>query len=1278
MRANAVRTYGVLLIDWACPCDAGPSPEVQQCTLTSAFSARRPMMLPSFLAQRLRRSAVPLLMLVALPYVAQAQVGASTDIITGIVKTPAGVPVENAQVEAQSTETQVTRRQRTNAQGKYTILFPDGGGTYRLTVRYIGFQPTTLTVTRNGDDDRIVRNVTLGQSTAQTLARVEVRGARRPQQNGPGGGPPTPGGNERVIDGNQAARLPVDASDPTALASLAPGVVLTGADTSGGGGAANFSVAGQSAQSNNVTLDGLSFAGGFVPQDAIRGTRVVTNTYDVARGQFSGGQVSQTTRSGTNVVQGSLSYIGRYRDFTIEQGGTTGAFGGAYDQNQFGAGVGFPIIKDRLFFFGALQGRRRADLLPSLLAADDATRARLGASPDSVNRFLDLVNGFGVATAGGVIDDNRNQDNLTVLGRMDYSVSDAHTLTLRGDWRLVDQTPTRVGSLALPQTGGTTTNRGGGGSLVLSSRFGTGVINELRAGLQVDNRTGTPFITLPLGRVQVLSDLQDGTQGLTTLQFGGSTSLLSQSDNTVFEATNETSLLLDEGKHRVKVGGLVNRTGYTQDQAFNRFGTFTFNTLADFAANRPAIFQRTLASPERTGSTINSGFYIGDTWRPRDGLQLVMGGRFEGSSFNGAPARNLAVDSVFSRKTDIIPSDAAFLPRVGFSWSKAQPQGANGGNPFGNGALTIRGGVGRFRDAPNTQLFAGAQTATGLASGEQAIFCVGGGVPIPDYTAYQQNSANIPTQCVAGGPVAQRNTARNVTTFDSDYSNPRAWRGSIGASKRLFGRFSMNVDFSASRGEAQAGYRDLNLNTTPSFTLTDEGNRPVFVPSASIIPATGAVPTQLSRVDQRFGSVYDVNSRNKSRQWQGTVGFNGFTSRGAIIGTSYTYANARDQSSLGFGGAGGGFAFATTAGNPNIAEWAPSGFQRKHILIGTITHPLTSSFEITAIGRMSSGSPFTPLVSSDINGDGARNDRAFIFDPATAADPNVAASMAKLLETSTASARECLDSQLGQLASRNSCVGPWQPSFDLQLNWRPTAFKLDRRLTFSLVTANLIGGIDQALHGSNNLRGWGSFTQPDNTLLFVRGFDQNTNRYRYEVNERFGAARGNQTGIRLPFQVGFNIRYTLGPDQTRDRLRAAFGGGTNGALTGAGIAAGVGRFFPNVALQIIEARDSIGLTDVEVAKLKVLADSIQLEVEVLTAQARAVVEKEGGNPDPAVLFGVKLRPFFEKGARLRTAATTGAKAILTEDQWKRVPDRIKTPQGFGGPGGGGNRRPGGE
>src|SRR5207249_37681 len=76
---------------------------------------------------------------------------------------------------------------------------------------------------------------------------------------------------------------------------------------------ADFSVAGQRPTANAITLDGLSLGSGSVPQDAIRSTRVVTSSYDAARGQFSGGLVASTTRSGKNIPQGSFTYTLRDR-----------------------------------------------------------------------------------------------------------------------------------------------------------------------------------------------------------------------------------------------------------------------------------------------------------------------------------------------------------------------------------------------------------------------------------------------------------------------------------------------------------------------------------------------------------------------------------------------------------------------------------------------------------------------------------------------------------------------------------------------------------------------------------------------------------------------------------------------------------------------------------------------------------------------------------------------------------------------------------------------------
>src|SRR5207302_7498998 len=141
--------------------------------------------------------------------------------------------------------------------------------------------------------------------------------------------------------------------------------------------------------------DGLSFGGVMVPQDAIRSTRVVTDTYDGARGQFSGPLVASNTRSGTNVPQGAFTYHGR--DRALAWGGVTASpFSQGYTQNQIGGGMGGPVVRDRLFAFGALQGRWKDQALPSLATADAATLERLGVSPDSAARFPVLEGTTGV------------------------------------------------------------------------------------------------------------------------------------------------------------------------------------------------------------------------------------------------------------------------------------------------------------------------------------------------------------------------------------------------------------------------------------------------------------------------------------------------------------------------------------------------------------------------------------------------------------------------------------------------------------------------------------------------------------------------------------------------------------------------------------------------------------------------------------------------------------------------------------------------------------------
>lgn len=1221
----------------------------------------------SIVPQRWRSCVVHLLVALAALAPALAAQGTS-DYLTGTVTGPDKQPLEGAIVEAVATDGRLTRRTTTNAKGRYVLVFPDGSGQYRLTIRAIGFAPFVRQLQRVGDDDRIVTDVAMSSSPVQ-LQELTVRSRQQPAprfERAP------PGTQERVFDAERNTRLPLDASDLTALAALTPGVVTTAANDSS---PAQVNVAGQAPAANNITLDGLSFGADALPQDGVRSTRVITNTYDVSRGQFSGGQIASTTRSGTNVLQGTFTTI--LRDDAFAAGDNTeNAFGRGFDQQQLSGGIGGPLLQDRLFFYVSGQGRFRRDALPSLLDADASSLQRLGLASDSAQRFLGLAQATG-ATGPLVGGQRRGTDAGSGLLRLDWLLTDQHTLTLRGDYRDTGTDPARVSPTALPSTGGTTSGRGGGAFASLNSRFGAQFVNEIRGYWSRNSNEGTPLQALPSARVQVASTLDDGSQGVATLGFGGNAGLPNSGTSTAFEATEELQFFPGAGTHRLKLGALVSTQRFEQDVTVNRFGTFFYQSLAELAANRPASFTRTLAPVIRRGSYTNAALWLGDIWRATSQLQFTYGVRAEQTTYGGAPARNPAVEQAFGLRTDQLPSDTRVSPRLGFTYTVPGPQGQQP-------TTFVRGGIGEFRSVVPVSLLGALQGLTGLSGAEQQLFCVGAGVPTPDWAAYGTNPAAIPEQCLAGGGPAFSNAAPSVATLGDDFRNPRAWRASLGVTRRIWGTMTIGVDASYARGTAQTGLTDVNLRSTPAFTLSNEGNRPVFVPASTIVPTTGQSLLAGSRVDPAFGRVLVVGSDLANDATQLTASFGGLTRKGALLSLSYTWSRVRDQGAFVGGSPTFGFDGPTTAGNPNVREWAAATQERRHQIVGTATYPLTPALEITGTVRALSGTPFTPVVSGDLNGDGGRqNDRAYVFTPSTTADFALASAMRDVLARTP-----CLANQTGQVAARNSCRGPWQPAFDLQLNWRPNFLGFDRRFTASLTTVNLMGGLDQLFHSENSLKGWGGFVRPDPVLLAVTGFDPGTQQYRYAVNERFGTAAAAVSAFRQPFQVGLQFRYALGPDPVRDRLRAAFGGGAGagGAAGGQGGQSGPGGGFGGglsrlLALNPIKqllAIDSLQLTPEQRTRLQPLADSLDAQGQAAVKAFQERIEKAGANPDFAALFG-GLRPTIEAAQRSVRAALATAQATLTPQQWAKVPPEVKTPfaprRGQGGPGGPGGGPP---
>jgi hypothetical protein len=91
-------------------------------------------------------------------------------------------------------------------------------------------------------------------------------------------------------------------------------------------------------------------------------------------------------------------------------------------------------------------------------------------------------------------------------------------------------------------------------------------------------------------------------------------------------------------------------------------------------------------------------------------------------------------------------------------------------------------------------------------------------------------------------------------------------------------------------------------------------------------------------------------------------------------------------------------------------------------------------------------------------------------------------------------------------------------------------------VTGSINFANPLAGLDQLLHGGNNLRGWGVPAAPDPTLYYVRGFNQSTKQFIYDVNARFGNTRPSLSALYNPFRVTIDVTFSLNGNTQKQRV----------------------------------------------------------------------------------------------------------------------------------------------
>jgi outer membrane receptor protein involved in Fe transport len=671
----------------------------------------------------------------------------ATGSISGTAKDDSGAVLPGVTIEATNAGTNAARTATTGPDGFFTIPLVQPG-TYNVKASLSGFSTFSRSGVKVNVSETALVNVSMkvgGQSET-----VEVTGQA----------PLIETGNATlgiVIDEKKIVELPLNGRNFAQLGTLIPGVVAPPAGLGGANGDATpggfgnvtggFNVNGQRNQSNNFLLDGATnndtFNTGFVlrpPPDAIQEFKILTHSYSAEYGRNSGSVVNVVTKSGSNTWHGGVWEFNRNdkfqeRNFFVPSTQPKPKL----KQNQFGAALGGPLMKDKLFAFGYYEGYRNTrGTTQNLLVPTTAQRSGdfSGAtirdpltgqpfpggvipanriSPISAKLLTDFMplanspaNRYIVSPE---VVDNRDQAG----GRLDYKLSDKHQMIGRFLWShtkaATPKTVQPADSLAIAKL-----------MDIMASdtyMFSANAINQLR--LSVNKIDAQPAVTSGLTNsayginVRNTNPLAVGLPSIAISGFpglGDAQQPFVQRNNDVYQLTDDFSWL--RGKHSLKFGldirqehmfiAFINRPN--GDYTFS--GAITGNALADFLLGFPAQFRATTQQAIQEGTGKTYAGYAQDEFRFSDRLTLNLGLRYElATPFVEKENRIVVINperqstvQPLAPKGLLYPGDAG-IPDGGYATDKNNiaPRLAFTWDPNGKGRTSVRGAWGIFYDS---------------------------------------------------------------------------------------------------------------------------------------------------------------------------------------------------------------------------------------------------------------------------------------------------------------------------------------------------------------------------------------------------------------------------------------------------------------------------------------------------------------------------------------------------------------------------------------------------
>jgi outer membrane receptor protein involved in Fe transport len=641
-------------------------------------------------------------------YVAIAQVTTAT--FFGAVTDPSGAVVAAAEVTLVHEATSASLKQTTNVSGEFAFDFLQVGA-YRLSIQMPGFKRYEASGIDLGAAQRVRRNFTLEIGSAAETVTVSGQApainAASPEQR-------------ESISRKEVTELPVARRNISNVMALGTGIVQDTASRRN-----SFILNGLGKAATSVTMDGIPASGtseissasveggyiGVVSMEAVEEVQVSKGVFAAEYGRALAGNVNVITKSGTNQLHGSLFELFSAEELNARNQLLATKRGLTF--NQFGGSLGGPLIRDKVFVFGAYEAYRQRSFQPvqaevptallrgQMLAAVPDYKIILDGYPLPNQPFAaNALSGRYLGAASAAADTNHLvvRPDLWLSSRMRLSAT-----YVRDNPGEIVPSPLLFG----PQTFDGNLDR----VTVTLSTFGPRWSSESRVGWNRADRT----------RIDGIYEKQDPSKkessfggrripgiAVSNLGISGAGEINSLANAPSWSADEKVSYNL--GRHSFKFGALFFRE--KAGRANVEVPLLTYANPADLLANIPSSARFTFGVAPYQASANNIGFFAQDDWRLNRRLTLNLGLRYDyfsaikttGVGSSGPPHvynppllfPNFALGPhTFQATGPAAPDKINFGPRFGFAWDLT-----------GAGRTVVRGGVGVMFNSVNPSIFA--------------------------------------------------------------------------------------------------------------------------------------------------------------------------------------------------------------------------------------------------------------------------------------------------------------------------------------------------------------------------------------------------------------------------------------------------------------------------------------------------------------------------------------------------------------------------------------------